>query len=94
MVQVPKPNNMRQNLVELATLEPRVIKDRNLLTVLYWKNYEQAKTLDDLIQCSTAESITRTFRHLIRNKEITLDFETERQLAVREDDYQLEYKRG
>lgn len=67
-----KPAIIKHNLRLLAKSEPEVKDNYNLLVVRYWMKFELASVLEDVVDCTPAESITRAFRSLVHAGEIEL----------------------
>jgi len=60
------------NVKILAESEPEVKDCYNLLITRYWSKFELAQTLRDSLYCTPAETITRSFRSLVKTGEIEI----------------------
>ncbi|PGK52522.1 hypothetical protein CN918_32575 [Priestia megaterium] len=60
------------NVKILVESEPEVKDCYNLLVTRYWAKFELAVTLRDSLYCTPAETITRSFRSLVKTGEIEL----------------------
>lgn len=80
-----------KNLLKLVEKNPDVVHNRNLLIVEYWKQFNGVSSLSEVNNAPSAESIVRSFRHLVSKKEIKIDKSSKKFLKEREEQYRTEY---
>jgi hypothetical protein len=81
---------VRNNLLVMVNEFPEVKKNRNLLISTYWTLFDGAKSLEDLKDCTNAETITRDFRILVSAGRIILEAEVKEALQEKETEYYME----
>lgn len=87
-----KSMQRQQKVKELITWFPFLTENTNLLVTYYWSHVEGATDFDDVSTCSSAESITRAFRRLVKAGEITVSEETKMKRQQYQQEFREEYK--
>lgn len=82
---------IKHNIKLLADAEPDVKDNYNLLTKRYWQKYDLANDIEDIVNCTPSESITRAFRSLVKSGDITLKEEIKKIRKREEKEFQKEY---
>lgn len=86
-----KKITVKTNIKLLVEKEPEVKDNYNLLITRYWEKFEQAHSLQDVFYCTSAESISRAFRSLVRTGEIELSKGTKKVRKREEQDFRQHY---
>lgn len=87
-----KSMQRQQKVKELITWFPFLTENTNLLVTYYWSHIEGAADFDDVSACSSAESITRAFRRLVKAGEVTVSEETKLMRQQYQQEFREEYK--
>ncbi|RYI30478.1 hypothetical protein EVU96_08680 [Bacillus infantis] len=83
----------RQHKVkELINQFPFLTDNTNQLVTYYWSYIEGAASFNDVSNCSSAESITRAFRRLVKSGEVTVSEETKQKRQQYQQEFREEYK--
>jgi hypothetical protein len=82
---------VRNNVKLLAEREPEVKDNYNLLLTRYWEKFESANQVKEIVECTSAESITRAFRALVKSGDIVLKEEIKKIRQREQKQFQKEY---
>lgn len=88
-----KNKQMSENILSLVAAYPHIKDNYNLLITYYWKYVEEANDFNGVDSLSSAESITRKFRQLVKNGAIHLSDKSKRIRADKEIEYRNTYSR-
>jgi hypothetical protein len=87
-----KSMQRQQKVKELITWFPFLTENTNQLVTYYWSYIEGAADFEDVLNCSSAESITRAFRRLVKAGEVTVSEETKLKRQQYQHEFREEYK--
>lgn len=83
--------NICKNVVSLCTAFPQVKTNYNELLKFYWIIYDHIMSVRDIPKATPAESITRTFRRLVKSGVITIPEKDAQARKEKEKEYRSEF---